>query len=92
MKMKAQPLYEQAVDIAPSPKQSAWATENKTVAANLALNSAGERGWDLLCPYAVEVTWNGGPNPEDIDIRLDRPPDDAPAFVQSYLGQGLLTF
>ena len=47
---------------------------------------------DLLAPYAFEATWNGGPSPEDIDIRIETPDMDAPAFVQSFLGHGLLTF
>ncbi|MCB0198082.1 MAG: hypothetical protein KDJ65_39435, partial [Anaerolineae bacterium] len=92
MKIKALPLYHQAVAIEPTPTERTWAVPNEAISANLALSSVGGLGWDLLCPYAVEITWNGGPNPEDIDIRLDRPTDDAPAFVQSYLGQGLLTF
>ena len=32
------------------------------------------------------------PSPEDIDIRIETPDIDAPAFVQSVLGHGLLTF
>ncbi len=55
------------------------------------MRAASGTGWVLLCPYAFEATWNGGPNLEDIAIRLDAVEDDAPAFVQSNLGDGLLT-
>ena len=85
-------LYEHAATLQLVPDEPAWAKTDETVAANLALSTAGGRGWELLCPYAVEITWNGGPAPEDIDIRSEAPDADAPAFVQSSLGAGLLTF
>jgi hypothetical protein len=52
----------------------------------------GQTNWELLCPYAFEATWNGGPSPDAIDIRIEAPAAGAPAFVQSQLGAGLLTF
>ena len=91
MKLKAYRLYDHAATLQPAPDERAWAKTDETVAANLALSTAGGKGWDLLCPYAVEATWNGGPAPEDIDIRSEAPDDDAPAFVQSSLGCGLLS-
>ena len=54
--------------------------------------AVGGAGWVVLCPHGFEATWNGGPNPDDIAIRLDAPDADVPAFVQSTLGGGLLTF
>ena len=61
-------------------------------ASNRATPAAGDIGWVVCCPHAFEATWNGGPNPADIDIRLAAPDDDAPAFVQSNQGGGRLTF
>ncbi len=92
MKITAYSLSDQAAAIEPAPNERAWATEVGAVAADLALGTAGGKGWELRCPYAFEATWNGGPNAEDIDIRIEAPDADAPAFVQSRLGQGLLTF
>jgi hypothetical protein len=92
MKITAYPLSDQAVAIEPAPNDRAWATETGAVADDLALSTAGGKGWELRCPYAFEATWNGGPNAEDIAIQLDLPDADAPAFVQSHLGGGLLTF
>ncbi len=92
MKITAYPLPDQAVAIEPAPNDRAWVMEIGAVAADLALSTAGGRGWDLLAPYAFEATWNGGPAPEDIVIQLDAPAGDAPPFVQSCLGHGLLTF
>lgn len=76
MSITAYPLSNHAVAITPRPNDRAW---------------TGGRGWDLLAPYAFEATWNGGPSPADIDIRIETPDMDAPAFVQSFLGHGLLT-
>ncbi len=90
--LTAYPLSNHAVAITPQPNDRAWTTEIGATAADLALSTAGGRGWDLLAPYAFEATWNGGPSPEDIDIRIETPNSDAPAFVQSFLGHGLLTF
>ena len=75
--LTAYPLSNHAVAITPQPNDLAW---------------TGGQGWDFLAPYAFEATWNGGPSPEDIDIRIETPDLDAPAFVQSFLGHGLLTF
>ncbi len=91
MKITAYPLSDQAVAIEPAPNDRAWVMELGT-ATDLALSTASGRGWDLLAPYGFTATWNGGPAPEDIDIQTDAPDGDAPAFVQSQLGQGLLTF
>jgi hypothetical protein len=92
MRITAYPLSNHAVAITPQPNDRAWTTEIGETAAVLALSTAGGRGWDLLAPYAFEATWNGGPSHEDIDIRIETPNIDAPAFVQSFLGHGLLTF
>lgn len=93
MKITDYPLYNHAVPIEPAPGDHAWAGELAgEVAAELALSTASDKGWILRCPYAFEATWNGGPDPEDIDIRIEAPDAETPDFVQSRLGAGLLTF
>lgn len=48
--------------------------------------------WELPCPHAFEVTWNGGPRPEDLDIRVLGGHDDEDLpFVESLHGHGVLT-
>jgi glycosyltransferase involved in cell wall biosynthesis len=72
----------------------------ETIAAAPDLARAQRQGWQLLCPLAFSATWNGGSQPEDITIQLaaDATAEAgeagaAPgAFVQSQLGNGLLTF
>ncbi|RIK39429.1 MAG: hypothetical protein DCC55_18120 [Chloroflexi bacterium] len=90
MDIKAYPLYAQAVALQPAPA----ATRGKSsplLDGELAFASATQQGWLLLCPLAFEATWNGGPRAEDTVIRLEGT-DAEPAFVQSQLGNGVLTF
>jgi len=56
------------------------------------LARTNRQGWQFCCPAAFTATWNGGLNAEDIEIRLAGDATAQPAFVQSNLGQGLLTF
>lgn len=91
MKVKAYLLYNHAATLQRSPGERDWIVENERVYAELALDSANSQGWVLPCPYAFEATWNGGSKAEDIDIRWDEAQVAGPGFVQSHLGDGLLT-
>ncbi|HEY0603901.1 MAG TPA: DUF6065 family protein [Herpetosiphonaceae bacterium] len=86
----AYPLSDHAVTLQPAPDTRPCLSQ-AALSTDRAFHAANQQGWELLCPYAVEITWNGGSAPEDIDIRIAAP-TDAPAFVQSRLGSGLLTF
>ncbi|HEY0603905.1 MAG TPA: DUF6065 family protein [Herpetosiphonaceae bacterium] len=88
MKITAYPLSDQAVAIEPAPSEPAATT----AVADLTKSMAGSQAWIFRSPSAVEITWNGGPAPEDIDIRIEASDADATPFVQSYLGDGLLSF
>lgn len=100
MKITAYPLYEQAVPLEPAVSKRTWQLTNEALVGDAAISSANGQGWILLCPHGFEATWNGGPNPEDIEIRLDpaeggsEGTEDAETggFVQSQTGNGLLTF
>ncbi|HEY7385296.1 MAG TPA: DUF6065 family protein, partial [Beijerinckiaceae bacterium] len=39
----------------------------------LPLTIAASFGWEVLCPVAVEIEWNGGPHSSDIEIRAQKP-------------------
>ena len=60
-------------------------------AATMEPSPAG-RGWDFLCPCAFEAIWHGGPDAEDVEIRLAENVPGKVGFVQSLDGEGLLTF
>lgn len=48
----------------------------------LPLSIANAHAWVLLCPFGVEISWNGGMRAEDISIRATE--DIAPLTVQHF--------
>jgi GT2 family glycosyltransferase len=50
------------------------------------------RGWDFLCPCAFEAVWHGGSDAGDVEIRLAEKIPGKMDFVQSFEGEGRLTF
>lgn len=92
MKIRAYQLHDHAVILRPTPPTRDWDKINGFPLANLLLPGANVQGWDLLCPFSFEATWNGGSQAEDIEIRWPGTNSDWPTFVQSQLGGGLLTF
>jgi glycosyltransferase involved in cell wall biosynthesis len=50
------------------------------------------KGWDFLCPCAFEAVWHGGPDAEDVELRLADAAPGPVSFAQSRRGQGLVTF
>lgn len=63
------------------------------IAPKVATQLAGEEPcWELACPRTFEVTWNGGSEAEDLEIKLAEAEEDEPPFVVSELGHGVLTF
>ena len=92
MNVKAYRLYDQAVTLQSAATVRREEPINPALAGEVAFANANQQGWLLLCPLAFEATWNGGPRPEDIEIRLEGGDAAHPAFVQSQAGDGLLTF
>lgn len=109
MKFTAYPLYAHAPVLQPAlltanageTGDQTGVTVEPATATDFDLRSVQRQGWQLLCPVAFSATWNGGPDPEDIEIRFDGEAgqDEATAthgaattFVQSQQGAGLLTF
>jgi hypothetical protein len=86
----AYPLVDQAVPLKPAAGKSE--PTPTSAYAPLDLASASRQGWQLCCPLAFTATWNGGPTAADIEIHLAEDTTVQAAFVQSNLGQGLLTF
>jgi len=95
IKITAYPLYDHAIPLQPTTEK--WdklgpePTPNPVYAIR-GLVSAARQSWQLRCPVAFAATWNGGPNAADIEIRLAEDATTQATFVQSYLGDGLLTF
>ncbi len=97
MKITAYPLYHHATPLQPNSAERAWLEPNEALSSSPGLSSANRQGWVFLCPVAFTATWNGGPRPQDIEIQLtgEEPTSDpvpGANFVQSQLGNGVLTF
>src|SRR5260370_9342360 len=61
----------------------------------LPLSIANAHGWDILCPVALAIDWNGGPRTEDLTVRaLQTMPDgrSVSAFCRSHFSSGIVTF
>src|SRR5260370_1968310 len=61
----------------------------------LPLSIANAHGWDILCPVALAIDWNGGPRTEDLTVRaLQTMPDgrSVSAFCRSHFSSGIGTF
>lgn len=56
----------------------------------LPLAIGNSSGWEILSPCGFEARWNGGMNPDDVEIRLDA--DVGNRAPVPLFGQGTLTF
>lgn len=83
-------LHTQPVPLQPSVMEQAPAPNLTPAPLNRA--EMAQRTWQLCCPVAFTACWNGGSRAEDITLHLTTGASTQPAFVQSNLGQGLLTF
>jgi hypothetical protein len=57
----------------------------------LPMNVANAHGWEILNPVACDATWNGGPDVDDVRVRVD-PGADPTLVPVSAFGEGVLTF
>lgn len=86
MKITAYAISDYPLTIRPASSQRNWINDtNKGIYRCLPLNIASSTGWELLCPYDLEVAWNGGSKAEDLEI-------SDPGVAVSHFGNGILTF
>ena len=57
----------------------------------LPLTMANATGWELRCPFALEIGWNGGPEAEDISVKSPKGTHTA-GLAQSHFKQGIVSF
>jgi len=58
----------------------------------LPLTMANCTGWEILCPVAFTIMWNGGGHQQDLTFRPDHPHPDLHDFVKSHFSSGIVTF
>lgn len=86
-----------AFGLIPSPALRDWmdAFPDRHPYRCLPLSIANTHGWDVLCPFATEVTWNGGPKVSDLTVRnLEPLPKQIPLdhYARSNFSRGIVTF
>ena len=58
----------------------------------LPLTMANSTGWELCCPFPLDIHWNGGPAAEDIRITSPEPGAHVPGLAVSHFREGIVTF
>jgi len=59
----------------------------------LPLNIANGHAWHILCPFRVEISWNGGPQISDLEVRTDKAHQThLNTLIRSNFSRGVATF
>jgi len=91
MRLIAYAVTESTPVIHPAPHERPWmdATREKFAYRCLPLTAANSHGWELLCPFDFEATWDGGPELSDLTIKSAA---ELGGRLHSHFGHGVLTF
>ncbi|HZS60975.1 MAG TPA: DUF6065 family protein [Gemmatimonadaceae bacterium] len=92
MQLVAYRIAKTPLDVRPAPVQRRWMDESpgRNAYHCLPLVIANSHGWEVLCRESFEAVWNGGREPEAIEIVPD--PSRANLGVSGHFGDGILTF
>lgn len=58
----------------------------------LPLTMANSTGWELLCPFDLDIEWNGGLANEDITLSSPDKTAFIPSFASAHFRSGIVTF
>lgn len=58
----------------------------------LPLTMANSTGWELLCPFDIDIHWDGGDRAEAITFSSPDKSAFIPGFAQSHFSSGIVTF
>lgn len=92
MRLDCYPLIENPPVIAAASRRREWmeAHAGRHPYRCLPLAIANGAGWEIRCPMAFEIEWNGGPRNEDLQVR-SADGADVDLFVQSHFQYGIVT-
>ena len=76
-------------ELRPGPARRAWMSAEPTIYQCLPMVAANQWGWQVLCPTAVAVHWDGSDAPGGLTVEVDA--RWAPA-IKSRFGRGIVTF
>lgn len=76
--------------VRPAPRRRAWMDETPASFAYrcLPLVMANTHGWEMLCPFAFEVEWDGGADLASVVVHTP----EKQTFVASHFAGGTVTF
>ena len=94
LKLECFPTTTRPPDIVPGRPQRQWMErfEDRHPYRCLPLTMANSTGWEILCPMAFTIGWNGGAHQQDLTFRPDHPHPDFHDFVKSHFSAGIVTF
>lgn len=97
MKLKCYALSEFAPKLVAARPQREWMDNftDRHAYRCLPLSIANAHGWELLCPAAIEIEWNGQMGVEDLTIRPLKPFPQGHRvedFCRSNFARGIVTF
>jgi hypothetical protein len=87
-------LHEHAPALIPARAKRDWmeAIASRAPHRCIPLAMANSTGWELICPFGITASWNGGAAARDLLIEADAPAGTPEQFVESAFGHGVLTF
>lgn len=87
-------LQNPAPELIPARPRRAWMDHfiDRQPYRCLPLTMANSAGWELLCPFDISITWNGGPGKEAISITSTSPNVHVEGFAVSHFQYGIVTF
>ncbi|MEL7481098.1 MAG: DUF6065 family protein [Pseudomonadota bacterium] len=94
MQLDCYQIYDVAPEIVPGRPQRAWmdAYTDRHPYRCLPLTMANSTGWEILCPFDVEIVWDGGPLEDAILITSKQFPEGVASFTGSHFRRGIVTF
>ncbi len=83
-----------AVPLEPGRARRAWmdATPDRFAYRCLPLAIANSTGWELRCPFKLEIEWDGGDSIEALRVSSPYAKADVPRLAVSHFSHGILTF
>lgn len=80
--------------VVPALGKRAWmdATHARYAYRCIPMTIANASGWEVRCPFAFDVTWNGDSGLDAISLTSTATPAEIEALVGSHFGHGIITF
>jgi hypothetical protein len=90
MKLECYLLAGGRLEIHPASRRRGWMDDTPDAFAYrcLPLPMANSHGWEIRCPASLEARWNGGNEPQDVEIVCD---DGSAGGASGRFGSGILT-